>query len=423
MVLANLIRETKRPLRIAIIDPSPHAPLGVAYSTPCPEHLLNVPADRMGAFADNPKGFFEWLQSGNSPIGPNDFAPRMLYGEYLRGIFEEALRQAEKKNISVTRISAEVRDVTPGTPLQLKTSTGETLAAASIVLCTGNYFSAFAPPGRRHITDVWHFDAAALAQEAPPGLPVVLIGTGLTAVDVLCSLEQSGWQGNIIAVSRHGTFPRPHLETKAPEWPQDAWNATRASLHLSQLFRAIRQQVKVAAAQQVPWQKVFDSLRPHTSRLWQSLPVADQRRVFARYMTLWNIHRHRMPAGAERMINAMKQEGRLTLQSGRVVKVEEQDACVIVRYRSGTQETTLRAALAFDCTGPRTQQLPPLVQRLVEHGLVARAANGVGLALDAQMKASPSIYAIGSMAVGMLLESTAVPTLREQAQAVAAALA
>ena len=36
---------------------------GVAYSSTLESHLLNVPAERMGAFVDGPGDFHEWLKS------------------------------------------------------------------------------------------------------------------------------------------------------------------------------------------------------------------------------------------------------------------------------------------------------------------------------------------------------------------------
>jgi uncharacterized NAD(P)/FAD-binding protein YdhS len=53
---------------------------GVAYSTLRPEHLLNVSARRMSAFAHDPDHFSRWFGQRHGG-GPEDFAPRMVYGD------------------------------------------------------------------------------------------------------------------------------------------------------------------------------------------------------------------------------------------------------------------------------------------------------------------------------------------------------
>ena len=62
LVLANLVEAAARPLVIELFEPMMLA-TGVAYSTTECTHLLNVRAERMGAFADQPDHFYRWLQS------------------------------------------------------------------------------------------------------------------------------------------------------------------------------------------------------------------------------------------------------------------------------------------------------------------------------------------------------------------------
>ena len=61
---------------------------GTAYSTDEDAHLLNVPAGRMGAWADQPGHFAKEVE--REGFEPHDFVPRRRYGEYLRKILNEA---------------------------------------------------------------------------------------------------------------------------------------------------------------------------------------------------------------------------------------------------------------------------------------------------------------------------------------------
>ena len=81
---------------------------GVAYSTGRPEHLLNVPARRMSAYGDDPDHFVRWF-SGRAGGGEEDFAPRMLYGDYLvelLGVSPVEIVRGEAVGIEAARGSA-----------------------------------------------------------------------------------------------------------------------------------------------------------------------------------------------------------------------------------------------------------------------------------------------------------------------------
>jgi uncharacterized NAD(P)/FAD-binding protein YdhS len=50
-------------LRVTLIEREPPFARGVAYGTSHPDHLLNVRAQAMSAFADAPSHFADWLES------------------------------------------------------------------------------------------------------------------------------------------------------------------------------------------------------------------------------------------------------------------------------------------------------------------------------------------------------------------------
>jgi uncharacterized NAD(P)/FAD-binding protein YdhS len=75
LVAANLLRSRRR-VRIALTEHSGKFFRGIAFGTECPGHLLNVPACKMSAFADDPDHFVRWLEADASGSGPDDFAPR-----------------------------------------------------------------------------------------------------------------------------------------------------------------------------------------------------------------------------------------------------------------------------------------------------------------------------------------------------------
>src|ERR1700735_769821 len=88
--------------------------------------------------------------------------------------------------------------------------------ADGVVLATGNFdpaplqgvdAKAIASGAYRH--NAWRAETYA---GLDPDAAVTVIGTGLTAVDVVLRLRELGHRGMITAASRHGVFPNRHAE-------------------------------------------------------------------------------------------------------------------------------------------------------------------------------------------------------------------
>ena len=66
LLAANLLRsETNCSLEINLVDKKEKIGRGVAYSTTSDCHLLNVPAAKMSAFADDMEHFYRWLKEND----------------------------------------------------------------------------------------------------------------------------------------------------------------------------------------------------------------------------------------------------------------------------------------------------------------------------------------------------------------------
>src|SRR5262249_12899686 len=121
---------------------------------------------------------------------------------------------------------------------------------------------------------------------------VVLLGTGLTMVDVFLTPSALDWQGTITAVFRHGLLPNSHFKgIEYPDFPPpDPETLGLAALvgiaedHCARL----RQRGENPAI-------VVDRLRPHTQRIWQALSADERREFLDRHSARWNVLRHRIP--------------------------------------------------------------------------------------------------------------------------------
>ena len=460
MLVAQLVKAGESPLSIEWFDDSASPGTGIAYGTAQDCHLLNVPAGKMGAFAGEPDGFFQWLQGAEGrasaanicperEITQDAFLPRTLYAQYLHSIRSNALLDAKGKGIEVAVRRSQVVDArlaeADASRLLLSVQVGGALNETQVdvmALATGNMpprplsFQPGMIRGVRHyVADVWKPGSESVFPEQVNQLSadseIVIIGTGLTMVDAVLTLRKHGFKGMITTISRHGLLPAPHAPAKpysAWEWVAEPESAPRTALGL---FKRLRWEIRKAQGLGYDWRSVVDSLRPVTQQLWRQLRTREKRKFMGRLLTLWNVHRHRMAPQIHTELKTMQQSGSLKVVPGRIYYVgsDEDGLTVAYRKRGANRVETIRAALVLNCTGPEydiAAGTHRLLGNLRDHGLVTVGPLRMGVELaasgSAKGNALDTIFPIGTLLIGELLECTAVPELREQAGQVAQAM-
>lgn len=429
-------------VRIVLVEERPLLGRGVAYSTPPEVHLLNVAASGMSAYPDEPRHFLQWARERRSGVHAGSFLPRRLYGEYLEWCLQDEIAAARRRT-PFTAIQGRVAGIAAGPGgAGLRLATGETVWASQVVLALGNS----AGPGAAGasaagpVRDAW--DPAAL-RGLPAGRPVVLIGTGLTAVDVALSLEESGFDGPIHAVSRRGLLPQPHRPTPVHGTGEPQGPATVVAPGTArELVAAVREEIRLAAALDQDWRAVVDGLRPWTEALWAALPEPERARLHRHALRYWEVLRHRMAPEAAGRIEGLRRSGRLQVSAGRIVSVTATTGGVAVTIRprrgrapgaaSSPADVVIDAGAVVRCTGPREHLEAagdPLLGGLFATGDARPGPLGLGLdvdpdgrLLDRDGAASDSLWPIGPLRRGALLETTAIPEIRVQAAALAGVL-
>ncbi|MGH8465190.1 MAG: FAD/NAD(P)-binding protein, partial [Pseudomonas sp.] len=268
----------------------------------------------------------------------------------------------------------------------------------------------------RVISRVWDFDFAQL--NAASG-PVAIIGAGLTMVDIVIALRDAGYQGAITALSRNGWLPHTH-DMRDAQLVTTAGTLAQAPQRLRTLFRTLRHEIRAASTQNVSWQTAMDHWRPHLPTLWSQMTADDRRHFLAKYFTLWGIHRHRMAPAIGARIAAERTGNTLEIRSGGARITAADDNGVDI----GTTQGTAHFQWVFDCRGPGYNLMTSdnvLLKQMAHDGLLAADATGWGVAVEDDLKVAGQrgLYAIGPLAIGARLETTAVPELRGQAKAIA----
>jgi uncharacterized NAD(P)/FAD-binding protein YdhS len=411
---------------------------GVAYSTCSPCHLLNVRSTNMSAFADKPDHFAEWLASVMAApdadlrchvreTDAGTFVSRDLYGRYLTSLLSGAICDGDGAQ-RLTLVGDEVVDLEPcAGGYRLALAGGRSIAVSHAVLATGNLLPD-ASQDSTYITNPW---SCGFTDGLEADRPVVILGTGLTMVDIATQLRATGFSGPVIAISRRGLQPRSHAATTP--WPTPILSQPeRFSVHA--LLHRIRREVAEAAVQGVAWQSVIDSLRPLTAPLWQDLPAREQARFLRHLRPWWDVHRHRAAPPIAQEIAGLLAKGWLRIQAGRILGVEATSQTAIVRYRPRGQADIieLEAQRVIDATGiaAPTQCSDQLLRRILERHLIRPDRHHLGLDVTPDLRAigvagtaSRGLWALGPMARGVFWECTAVPDIRRQAMELAGHIA
>ena len=395
---------------------------GTAFSTPKAGHLLNVIAGRMGASADRPDEFAKAVAAEG--YQPDDFVPRQRYGEYLTGI----LRETEATGLLTVVPAQAVGAAKDDGGWSIGLADGGAIEAKAIVLALGNQppgLPGFAndSPDSPFINDPWSDEGhEALMAASEEGGDILIIGTGLTMVDVVLSLAETGHQGRITAVSRRGLMPRAHIATHASA-PVELHELPKGSVR--SLMRWLRTNIGEAG-----WRAAVDCVRPHSHALWRSWSEAEQRRFLRHARPWWDVHRHRIAPEVAGRLKQLIQEDRLDIVAGRIRDLrEEGEGLAATIQRRGQDKTTARHfAIAVNCTGPlgsMSRSKEDLLQSLFEAGLVRPDKLDLGLEVDGHSRVAGSqrAWALGPMTKGAFWEITAVPDIRNQVAAVAGDIA
>jgi uncharacterized NAD(P)/FAD-binding protein YdhS len=414
LVAINLLKQFRTGDEVIVFEPSLAVGRGVPYGTSDPVHLLNVRAANMSGFVDQPAHFAEWYARRiGVPVAEAStrFVPRCEYGVYVGELLEQAAENSEGQ-LTIVRQRAE--RVVAAEHIEVETSNGTLIALDELVLATGH----LSPQTPRELLPFEHNDrylrnpwTPGALEAIPPDDTILILGTGLTMVDVVMSLTSRGHRGMLIARSRRGLVPHQHVAGETRTFDE----SVLAEPHFKS---AIIRQLRAAGAD---WRAVMDSMRPHTQLLWDRLSWPERRRFIEKLRPFWDVHRHRIPQSAYEILAMLVERGRLDVGKGRLEDVSFADGEFCVRSNG----ETIAAGWILNCTGPNLQVAKAkisVLESVVSQDLASYDPLGLGLLVDSDGRTRPGghVWALGPLCRGSRWETTAIPEIRAQAARIAA---
>lgn len=431
LLAINLVKHhavTAAPLEINLIEKSGETGRGVAYGTTKGFHLLNVPAAKMGAFPDDIEHFYNWLVTNGYDYLPESFVPRKIYGDYLQQVFRETI-SVKPEQVKISVLESEAVDVAiqnGETKVLLKN--GAALISDKIVLAFGN----FLPPNVRTVSNdyirspryfrsPWRADIPAAIDKNEN---VLIIGTGLTGIDVILSLYNNNHQGKIYALSTHGLLPTVHAPAKIyPSFQAEIEGCQT----VRQMLKTVRKHFALAESSGNNWRAVIDSLRPFTQETWFRLPLTEKRCFMRHLQRRWDVARHRMPPECFGVLQDLQTAKQLRILRGRIDEINLTDAeKFLVAFGNNSQ---IEIDRVINCTGSESNYAridQPLIKNLMTRGEIKPDALSIGLEtapsgeiINQRGEVSKTFYTFATAQKGVLWECTAMPDIRKQAQKLA----
>ena len=442
MTAVNLLRYSSgRPLRVVLVNKSGRMARGIAYGTRSADHVLNVPAGNMSALPEEPDDFLRFCRWADPSIQPSTFVSRRMYGTYLESLLA-SVETGCCEHATLDRQVGEVLDICVDSHAGkaiVELDEGRRIEADQVVLAFGHFLPA--NPGistpeffesERYLRDPWRPGALDVVKD---GDSVLLLGSGLTAIDVSLALQRPGRNVRLTWVSRRGLAPQAHRSTRPPphgvavEALLDAMGSTARSY-----VRALRAHVKTRMNLGDDWRDVLAALRPHTAALWERLSVSERARFLRHVQPYWDVLRHRCAPDAFERYERIRKEGSVSIVAGRVLACRDRsgEVEVALRPRGTSQCEQLRVQWVVNCTGPDSdlhRVRSPLVRQLIGQRRVRPDTLGLGLevsddyaVVDGEGRRSNWLRYIGPLLRARYWEATAVPELRVHACALARVL-
>lgn len=434
MTTYHLLRHTTVPITIHLINGKDTFAKGAAYTTPTYKHLLNVPTSRMSALPEDPDHFLHWAgrqamyRDLSREVLARTFLPRKTYGAYIFELWEQGLR-SKRPDSKVDIIHDSAVDIEHnGKAYTVHFKDHAPVHADQVVLATGHE-----APANPKISNMAFYDSPSyvrnpwltdVTKHIKQGQDILILGNGLTMVDIVLTIMESGYTGRIHSLSPSGFAVLPHRHNYI-DYP-DLVKELKEPYRLEDVYKAVYAHFRKLHKVGISIEPVVDSLRPITQQIWQSW-TPEEKKTFVRDLSsLWGKVRHRIAPHLYSYIQGLRVKGRLIPHKGRAIDITEGSDGITARYLSKRTHTeqTIHAGLVINCTGPNTdisRSEDILQQALQAKGLIRPDSLRLGMdvtdhwtLLDADGKENPTLHTLGNNLRGLLWESIAIPELKGQ---------
>ncbi len=130
----------------------------------------------------------------------------------------------------------------------------------------------------------------------------------------------------------------------------------RDDLIIYELVKLVNRHIKTVREYGVSAEPIIDSLRPHTQKIWKAFSEQENDLFMSRLRHSWGFARHRIPLHSHDKIQQMRIDGKLHINSGKIVDITESNESILVHYfdKKENEMRELIVSRIINCTGPET---------------------------------------------------------------------
>ncbi|PZM12842.1 FAD/NAD(P)-binding protein [Rhizobium tubonense] len=424
MTAIALMKTVRTPFHLQLFDPNSTVSGGQALASGHSSEILNSRVRDLSVSSGDADDFNDWLCANAAfrtavpaaiPGFQQIFVPKSIFSDYVYERFSEAL--AARRDITVQVSNEPVLGVrrSHGSRFLVESASASNPLFDTVILATG--YGIGNP--QLQATGPADLSSPVRARRLVARPHTVLLGSGLRVVDRLLQMRESGYNGQITIISKHGFLPQSHTRNNAdPVFPAD-----EMPTRLSGIVRFIRQACREAEAAGQNWQSVMNGLRKHARSLWRALPAREKQQFNRHLRAIYDSHRNRLPEALHVRLRRELSEGNTLLRRGQVVRVTPTG--IVMKPVGRTDEEPVYAGQIIDCRCQAPDLDTPLMRSLIDSRLAMPDELHLGLAVSAtgelvvDDRATEGLFAIGPLGLGSLPDIDLVPEIVTQAYATA----
>lgn len=371
----------------------------VHYNDSNDEFILNVPASNMSAFPEDKDHFYRWLVKNNyyfnKKFNKESFVPRKLYGQYLMDILKDAINTGKNKGININFHFNKVCDIVKtDIGFICKTDIGHCVLVDKIIVAIG--------PQYKEMNNTLEHSRAFSQIKIDPSRydKIAIIGSSLSAVDVIAGLRISNYKGEIHVFSQSKTFPSVRVDAESYKnipsiiKPGDG---LKSCISKVQKFLLKNKNYDI--------RHVIASIRSATKDIWSHFDDYDKS-IFARkLMRYWNKNRHCMPQESYDIISSATKSRYIKIHGYIVNSIKKSGKKFTINTKNKNFEKfdIVVNAIGLDLSFKNST----LMQNMLKNGIARYDIFGA-------KSLENDIMFVGALNVGRYLESTSVSELSKQ---------
>ncbi|KQV83866.1 FAD/NAD(P)-binding protein [Rhizobium sp. Root1220] len=433
----KLLDRTEVPLAITIIERREELGRGIAYSTPEPVHLVNGPAEIFSLHPEDPGHLSRWLVENGPANGwtppaeaGSSSPPRYLYGTYVRDELARAVANARLgSTLRHIRSSASALVAAPNR-IRITTADGAVVETDEAILALGAFQPRLSATESqlaghpRFAANPW--DARALDRLVDCH-EILLIGSSLSMVDAIASMEARGYRGRYRVISRRGQFVEGRRTVDAA---RDFLADGPLPVTARELLSRVKAERREISAHGADWQGLPLAIRPHILSLWQGASDRERLRFTRHLRAFWDVTAHRSAPESHQVVDSVISEGRLEHGRARILGFAVEGSDIAARLKTGVDVETVSFDGVIDCRGHQLHDWrrvsDPFVKGLLASGEVRPHSTGYGIdatpagdLINEEGLVHRNLSAIGHPLRGVAWESSSITEQRTQAIALA----